>query len=55
MTSNKKVMTINKNKDQNKKTMNIVGPEELGFYTNISHPSPHCTMWWEPPQTLKLT
>jgi hypothetical protein len=65
MTSNSKVMTLNKNKHKTtkntrkqtkiKKTMNIVGCEELGFYTNISHPSPHCTMWWEPPQTLKLT
>lgn len=58
MTSNSKVMTLNKNKHKTtkiRKTMNIVGSEELGFYTNISHPSPHCTMWWEPPQTLKLT
>jgi hypothetical protein len=65
MTSNSKALTLNKNKhkttkknkktNKNKKTMNIVGLEELAFYTNISHPSPYCTMWWEPPQTLKLT
>ncbi len=56
-TQQKETQDDKKNKKINKfkKKKTIVGLEELGFYTNTSHPSPHCTMWWERPQTLKLT